>query len=200
MDILSLKKYQRKGTLIDADISSLKRLSKSKSPPAGNTTLTDQGLVKHEREFLEFFINDNPLSGLLDKVFTAQGSILDNWIGVLGSFENKQAEILKVKQLIGKPISDKEITQVYPREWSDSEFGWYLRKTREELTDSEIIIYCCAECGDYDCGGIKVKIDKTDNAFIWAITEEDKRITFEFDKYQYFELFDKYFKTLEKKD
>ena len=99
-----------------------------------------------------------------------------------------------------KNISDKEIRQVYPSEWSNKEFQCYLEKTRQKLADPEVIIYCCAECGDYDCGGIKAKIDKTDNAFVWTITEEDKRLKFEFDKYQYFDLFDKYLRQLEKKD
>lgn len=200
MDTLSLRKYLRKGSLVDRDTTSLKQLSKSKRLPTGNTTLTDKGVVKSEREFLEFFVNDKPLSELLGKFYETKGSFLDNWIGVLGSPVNKKAEVIKVKQLLGKAISDKEIRQVYPSDWSEDEFQWYLEKEREELADPEVIIYCCAECGDYDCGGIKAKIDKTDNLFVWTITEEDKRLKFEFDKYQYFDLFDKYLRQLEKKD
>lgn len=200
MDTLSLRKYLRKGSLVDRDTASLKQLSKSKRLPTGNTTLSYKGVVKSEREFLEFFVNDKPLSEILDKFYETKGSILDNWIGKLGSSVNKKAEILKVKQLIGKTISDKEIRQVYPSEWSDEEFQWYLAKEREELSNPEVIIYCCAECGDYDCGGIKAKIDTTENAFVWTITEEDKGLTLEFDKYQYFDLFDKYLRQLEKKD
>lgn len=200
MDTLSLQKYHRQGSIAARDTASLGQVSKSKRLPTGNTTLTHKGLVKSEREFLEFFVNDKPLSELLNKFYEIKGSVLDNWIGILGSSLNKKAEILKVKQLIGKTISDKEIRQVYPYEWSDEEFQWYLEKAREEIADPEVIIYCCAECGDYDCGGIKAKIDKTDNAFLWTITEESKSLTFEFDKYQYFELFDKYLRQLEKKD
>ena len=196
MDTLSLRKYRKQSSLVDRDVSSLKQLSKSKRLPAGNTTLTNKGLVKPEREFFEFFINDKPLSALLNKFYETKGSILDNWIGVFGSFANQKAEMLKVKQLLGKTISDKEIRQVYPSEWSDSEFQWYLEKTREELSDPEVIIYCCTECGDYDCGGIKTKIDKTESAFVWTITEKNKRLAFEFEKYQYFDLFDKYSRQL----
>jgi hypothetical protein len=32
----------------------------------GNTSLTEKGFIKSEREFLEFFINGKPLSELLD--------------------------------------------------------------------------------------------------------------------------------------
>jgi hypothetical protein len=35
---------------------------------------------------------------------------------------------------------------------------------------------------------------------MWTITEEAKRLTFEFGKYQYIDLFDKYLRQLEKKD
>lgn len=200
MDTLSLRKYRRQASIDDRDTAPLKQLTKSKRPPTDNTTLTDKGLVKSEREFLDFFVNDKPLSELLDKFYETKGNVLDNWIGVLGSSVNKKTEIVKVKQLIGKTISDKEIRQAYPPEWSDNEFQWYLEKTREELADPEVIIYCCAECGDYDCGGIKAKIDRTDNTFVWTITEDDKRLTFEFDKYQYLDLFHKYLRQLEKKD
>jgi hypothetical protein len=200
MDTLSLKKYYRQGALVDREINLLKQLSKSKRRQAGNTTLTHKGLVKSERDFLEFFVNGNPLSELLDKFYEEKGTILDNWIGVLGSSINKKAEILKVKHLLGKAISDKEIRQVYPLEWSDDEFQWYLEKEREELSDPEVIIYCCAECGDYDCGGIKAKIDKSDISFLWTFSQEDKHLRFEFDKYQYFDLFDTHLRQLEKKD
>jgi hypothetical protein len=200
MDNLSLRKYHIRGLLVYKAITSLKRLSKSKKLPTGNTTLTDKGVEKSEREFLEFYINDTPLSELLDKFYGIKGSILDNWIGILGSFENHKSEIIRVKQLLGKTISDKEIRQTYPSEWSNDDFQWYLEMTRDELSDPEVIIYCCAECGNYDCGGIKARIDKSDNAFIWTFTEEDKQLVFSFNKYQYFDLFDKYLRQLGKKD
>ena len=90
---------------------------------------------------------------------------------------------------MGKRISDKEIKDCYPSEWNEDKLQWYVEKARKELAEPEVIIYCCAECGDYDCGGIKVKIDKTDEAFLWTFTQEDRYLTFEFEKYQYFELF-----------
>jgi len=199
MDILTLKRYHRQSSVADKNINSLQKLQKSKKLPAGNTSLTNKGLVRFEREFLEFFINDQPLSEMLDKFYPGKEHLLDNWIGILGSFENHRAEIMRVKQLLKKNISDVEIRKAYPAEWSDSEFQWYLEKEREILLDPDVIIYCCAECGDYDCGGIRVKIDKSDDAFIWTFTEGGKRLTFAFDKYQYFELFDKYIRQLEKK-
>ena len=153
-------------------------------------------LAKSDKEFLEFYVNDQPLSELLDRFYEMKGTILDSWIGVLGSFENHKAEIIKVKQLLGKTVSDKEIRQVYPAEWSEKEFEWYLAKMRQELSDPEVIIYCCAQCGDYDCGGIWVKIEKTDDAFVWVFANEEKQLNFSFDKYQYFDVLGNYLQKL----
>jgi hypothetical protein len=188
MDTLELRKYYLTNPL------------KSKKSSTGNITFTATGAMKPGRMFIEFYINSAPLSGLLDKFYNSRGSILDNWIGVLGSFENYHAEIIKVKQLLGKSISDKEIRACYPSDWNDDTFQSYLGKVRKELADPEIIIYCCTECGDYDCGGLKVRIDKTDDAFIWTFTQKDERLTFEFDKYQYFDLFQNYARQLERKN
>jgi hypothetical protein len=199
MDTISLEKYRRPGSPVDRNTTSLQSLSPSKKLPAGNSTLTDNGLMKSEREFLEFYINGQPLSEQLNSFYRIEGNILENWIGVLGWFVNAKTDIIKAKQLLGKKISDKEIRAAYPPAWSDSEFQPYQEKHQEELSDPEIIIYCCAECGDYDCGGIRIELDKTEHAFIWTITEKNKQLKFEFDKYQYFDLFDKYIRQLKNK-
>ena len=109
---------------------------------------------------------------------------------------NQEVRYRKSKTTLGKNISDKEIREMYPAEWSDSEFENYLEKEREELSDPEIIIYCCAECGDYECGGITVQINKTNEAFVWTIGDDDRQLTFKFNKYQYFDVFDKYLRKL----
>ena len=188
MDTLTIKKYHRHASLVDKKINSLKRLSKADNLPKGNTSLTKSGSIKTDGEFLEFYINDTPLTELLNSFYNQKGSILDNWVGVLGWTTNLPAEIIKIKQLLGKNISDKEIRQVFPASWTDIEFKYYLDKYRDELANPEIIIYCCAECGDYDCGGIAVSIDKTDNSVIWKIIDKEKMLSFQFDKYQYFDI------------
>jgi len=192
MDKLSLRKYFKQGSLVDNSINSLKPITKADQTHKGNTSLTNKGLIRSDKEFLEFFIDDRPLSSLLDTFYKSNGSILDNWIGVLGSSANRKDDIIKVKQLLGKSITDKEIRQLYPDNWTDDEFEWYLEKTREELSNPEILIYCCAECGDYDCGGIAITIGKTNNSVIWTISDNDSKLKFEFDKYLYFEVFNRY--------
>ena len=197
MDTLSIKKYHRQGSVVDKEINSLKRLSNTNKLPKGNTTLKNEGSIKTHRDFLEFFINDIPLSELLNKFYNDGESILDNWVGALGWTTNLPSEIIKLKQLLGKNISDKEIRQVYPASWTEKEFENYLDSYRDELSNPEIIIYCCAECGGYYCGGIKILITKTDNSIIWKVTETNNAINFEFDKYLYFETFQRRLKHLE---
>jgi len=67
MDTLKLQKYQRQGSLVDNNINSLDKVIKNKKAASGNTTLTNRGLTKSDKQFLEYFINDKPLSELLDK-------------------------------------------------------------------------------------------------------------------------------------
>jgi hypothetical protein len=197
MDTFSIKKYHRHGSVVDKEINSVKRITNSDKLPKGNSTLTNKCSIKTYREFLEFFINDVPLTELLNKFYNQKGSVLDNWIGVLGWTTNSQAEIIKLKQLLGKNINDNDIRKVFPASWTDNEFESNLEKYRDELSNPEIIIYCCAECGDYDCGGITVSINKTDSSVIWTIAEKDKTLSFEFDKYLYFDTLQKRIKHLE---
>ena len=187
MDKLSLKKYHRQAATVDNDPKQLKKKSKPKAL-VNHSSLPDKGLSKTSNDFLEFFVNDNPLSELLDKFYGSRKSILENSIGVLGLPQNEKAETIKIKQLLGKSVSEKEIRQLYPASWTDNELEWYLDKYNGELSNPEILIYCCAQCGDYDCGGVTVTIDKTQDLVIWTIKEDGKFIQFRFDKYQYFDI------------
>lgn len=197
MDTLSIKTYHRQGSVADKEINSVKRITKSVKLPKGNTTITNEGAIKTDSDFMEFFINDVPLTEILNKFYNQKGSVLDNWIGVLGSSTNLPAEIIKIKQLLKKNVSDQEIRKVFPSSWTDNKFEYYLEKYRDELSNPEIIIYCCAECGDYGCGGITASINKTANSVTWTITENDKTLNFEFDKYLYFDTLQKRIKRLE---
>jgi len=150
-----------------------------------------------KRNFLEFFINDRPLSGLVDD-FYGKGNILNNWAGVLGAADNKQYEIIKLKQLLEKKITDSEIRKVFPASWTEEEFEPYLDQYHEELSNPEIVIYRCGECGGYNCGGITAKISHMGSSVLWTLTDEQKVLTFEFDKYLYFAIFNERMKYLKK--
>ena len=198
MDTLTIKKYHRQGSEVEKRINALKVISKTEKLPKGNTS-TWNGSIKTDKEFFEFFINDVPLTELLNEFYNQKGSVLDNWIGVLGWTTNFPAEIIKLKQLLGKNVTDNEIRKVFPTSFTENEFEYYLEKYRNELSNPEIIIYCCAECGDYECGGIKISLHKTDTSVIWTFSENDKTLEFEFDKYLYFDILQRRIKHLEDK-
>lgn len=149
--------------------------------------------------FLEFFINGRPLSELFSEFYQLRTSFLDNWTGVLGSFSNSHAEIITVKKLLGKTVSEKELKAVFPQNWTERELKWHLDKYKEELADPEIIIYCCPVCGDYDCGGIATRIAKTNETVIWTIIDDSKDLVFEFNKYAYCNAFNARLNYLQKK-
>ena len=151
------------------------------------------------KDFLEFFINDKPLSELLNTFYQSKRSILDNWIGVLGSSPNLQSEIIKLKQFLAKNITDKELRAAFPASFKESELGWYMDKYREELANPEVIIYCCVVCGDYDCGGLAVRIGREEDTVTWTIQEKDKSLVFKFNKYAYFDVLGARWRYLEKK-
>lgn len=192
MDTLRLQKYERRQLSNDNEITPLVNVSNNKVGFKRNNSLNDKEQDRYKREFIEFFINDTPLSELLNNFYNSKTSILDNWTGVLG--KNQKKDIVKIKQLLNKEITDKVIRQIYPTSWSDDEFKWYLDKYREELVNPEILIYCCKECGDIDCGGIPVIIQRTNSSVIWTIKDGKKELNFEFDKYSYFDVLNKHLK------
>jgi hypothetical protein len=142
--------------------------------------------------FWEYYINDAPLSEQLDIFFNNATTLLENWTGVL-TLNNSAVSNIKIKQLLGKKVTDEDIKRTFPLSWDEEEAAWYIQQYRDELNDPEILIYCCAECGDYDCGGIAILIHKTETSIFWTIKNEAKELRFEFDKYKYYKAFS-YFK------
>jgi hypothetical protein len=170
MDVISLKPYRQ--------------------PPSSNG----------KPDFIEFFINDQPLSGLLNSFFKLKDGILENWVGVLGHATNPCIDIIKLKQLLNKNVTDKDLRAAFPASWSENELSWYLDKYREELAKPEVLIYCCAACGDIDCGGWWVTITRDEETVSWSIgSEEEASISFTFDKYQYFDVLGARIEYLQKK-
>ncbi|HQI46296.1 MAG TPA: hypothetical protein PLC59_09580 [Bacteroidales bacterium] len=196
MDSIELKKYIRTcGFVCEETAKPIDLFSKIKTA-FRNATLTNERINKNPTEFYEFFINDKPLSGILTEFCKLENSLLDNWIGVLGSFPNKQPELIKIKRLLLEQITEKEIGDLFPLDLEKYYLDTGIDNYKEELADEEIIIYCCAECGDYDCGGFKIKVEKDKDTFVWTYNDEGRILQFHFDKKQYFNTFDTYRQTI----
>jgi|WetSurMetagenome_2_1015567.scaffolds.fasta_scaffold33537_3 hypothetical protein len=197
MDTIELKKYHRTGGLGAEQTTRPKDILSKIKTVFGNVTMTKEGQNKRPTEFYEFFINDRPFSEILTEFCKLDYSLLDNWVGVLGSFSNKKSELNTIKRLLLQQITEQEIRDVFPKVLDKYYLDNGIENYREELADEEIIIYGCLECGDYDCGGFKIKVDKEGEKFLWTYNDEGNILQFHFDQHQYFDTFDSYRKTIE---
>ncbi|HNL06336.1 MAG TPA: hypothetical protein PKH93_02110 [Chitinophagales bacterium] len=195
MDTIELKKIYCIDGLVSEQPASLKgSLSKVKTT-SGNVTLTKGELRKKQIEFYEFFINGKPLSQILTEFSKLKSPLLDDLVGVLGFFPNKQLELNTIKKLLLKQITEQDIRNVFPKNlYVENEIESY----KEELAREDIIIYCCVLCGDPDCGGFRIKVHKENDQFVWTYNDEGNILQFHFDIYQYFNTFNMYRKTVEK--
>jgi hypothetical protein len=194
MDTLALQKYQLPSVGYGNNAVNGRKVRE-------NTTVNHNELQKSSfhrpnRQFLEFFINHRPLSQQIDEFFHPKKTVLESYRGTIGWSSNTAVDIVKVKQLLGKKISDAEIRQVYPANFTEDEFSVHLEWNRAVLSDPLIRIYCCRVCGGYDCGGIDTIVIKTETSVFWKIAEGQKFLQFEFDKHQYFEVLGAYLKKI----
>lgn len=154
-------------------------------------TLRPYQRMLHNRttSFLEFFINDQALSELIDSHYGLSDSFLEDYTGVLGNAGSLPAEIIKIKQLLGKNVSDEEVERLWADALPEGQLDeTFLLTYRDELSAPEIIIYQCAECAHYDCGGVTVIIHFDDNVVKWQIVDKPQLPVFTFDKYAYYSL------------
>ncbi len=169
MDILTLKRY-----FIDQLID-IGKAKKSNSKP--------------QNSFTEFFINNRPLSALLDDFYASKHFItLKNNIGVLGSKRNTALEIIKVKQLLGKTINKADFDELMKelgRTIDKNTIKDIIDSLTDELAEPGIMIYCCARCGDYQCGGVMVEMVIDEHYIKWTFGDAERNLVFVFDKYAY---------------
>ena len=161
-----------------------------------------KGKRKHQQTFKEFFINNKSLSELISNFCGLSEPLTLNWVGVFGFHSTKETENIKINQLLLKPISEKQIIDSLPKQLDKKHLKGYLDNYKNELSDKNVLIYVCGECGDFSCGGVSITISKSDDYFLWTYqSDEDeiinptKTLTFRFDKHQYFATLDEYIRT-----
>ncbi len=154
-------------------------------------------LCKRMDSFVEFYINDKSLSEIIDNYDKSSDSFLENYTGVLGGLNNPLSEAIKIKQLLGKKVSDVEIRALFSHSSAKDSIDYLVSLCYDELADPAIIIYGCAECGDYNCGGVKVTIEKEEDVVKWMVVDEPLMPVFTFNKHVYYEVFSSRLKKLQ---
>lgn len=162
--------------------------------PGGNVAGEKTIVPELPAQFIEFFLNNTPLSAILSDFYKTP--VLVDYTGVLGAFGNKKVERIKIRQLLLESVSDDEIAELFPGHIGEKETAQGIKKYREELEDIAVILYCCAECGDYACGGFTVSIGEVADTITWTFGTEGNLLVFQFDRQQYFSIFDQYRKGL----
>jgi len=198
MDVIKLRKYHQIKELVNnSNYNSSGEWSNAVNG-SGDVVTSKSGFFQTRREFMEFFINDQPLSDLLTTFLAYRDSLLKSWVGVLGSFPDKQPELYTLKRLLLEPLTEQTIRPALRQDLEKEHFEDYSKWYKENFSNDLILIYCCHECGSVDCGGIGVKVDQKNDTIIWTFFENEKRRTkgktlqFHFDKRQYYGVFNKY--------
>jgi hypothetical protein len=142
-------------------------------------------------EYVEFIVNNEPLSDLLNRHFDYKPPVLAKFTSTLGTMELASSDQLKVSQLLGQAITEKELEKFFPAKHFDQ------KPILEELAQDKVLIYCCAECGDYKCSGIFAKITKGPNSYTWLFEDKGKQLKFEFEKDAYEQVLRDYIESLE---
>jgi len=114
-------------------------------------------------QYVEFIVNGKPLSDLINEKFNLGKPVFSKFTSVLGTMELTNFDRLKIHQLLAHPVKEKDVEKLFPADNFDQE------PILEELELDKILLYCCAECGDYRCSGCFAKITKGPKSFTWII-------------------------------
>lgn len=143
------------------------------------TSLGDQNNKVAIAEYVEFFVNGVPLSDQINEIIKPKKPVLSNYTSVLGTMELTNFDRLKIQQLLNKKVAPVKLEELFPAEHFDQ------KVIADELSLDKVLIYCCAECGDYKCGGFFVRISETPESISWSLNHSGKNMEFTFDRSEY---------------
>lgn len=142
-------------------------------------------------DYVEFFVNGIPLSDQINEILKPKKPVLTNYTSVLGTMELSNFDRLKIQQLLRKKVSDSDLENLFPASQFDQKI------IADELALDKVLIYCCAECGDYKCGGFFVKITEESDAVFWNLNHNGKELKFQFPRAEYASELEEYLETLD---
>lgn len=141
--------------------------------------------------FYEYYIDEVPLSFLIDDWANMKYPLTFDWVGLLGAF-GKRCDIITTKQLILEEITDDDLRKLYSSSIDDDELSYILEEERKEIENKFTMLYGCSQCGDPGCGGIRTLIERDGGFFTWTFASKDSELQFKFDDNAYIEVFENY--------
>ncbi|WP_435261859.1 hypothetical protein [Tenacibaculum sp. nBUS_03] len=178
----------------------------------------DGNLSKVFQNFYEIFINDRPLSFILDEYFENKTPIIYNWVGMIGAFR-KKLDLITIKLLLKQEVEKSDVILLYSKNKElkkteinqiIEEYGPEIDQYFEECKNENIHIYGCPKCGEREHGGYFVNVKKEKGYYQWEFynknnlsftkkhqinkkNEKDK-LTIKFEENQYINTFYNYLK------
>lgn len=187
MDILKIKKYVHPEQSRTRDLT-----NDGKGNKHGHRFNTN-------RPFYEFYINGRRFSDVLTEFCQLHHPLLDDWIGLLGAFDNNEADQQMINRLLGEtePLTESEVKEIarMNKKIIKTWFPEGLNKKKraaiemEGLAENEVMLYGCSVCGDEDCGGYKIKVTFKGEKVRWTFEEKGRLLEFNFSKGPYAETF-----------
>ncbi|CAL2102226.1 conserved protein of unknown function [Tenacibaculum sp. 190130A14a] len=173
----------------------------------------DGKLKKVYQSFYEIYVNDKPLSFILDQYFENKTPIIYNWVGMIGAF-SKKLDLITIKLLLKQEIKKNDVIALYTKhnETCDNiieQYSYEINQCLEAFKNENIHIYGCPQCGELEHGGYFVKIKKKKGYFQWEFEKESRqsvnpeyipknnekdKLIIKFDKNQYTKTFYNYIK------
>lgn len=155
----------------------------------------NQGYTKINN-FFEFYVNDVPLSQILDKFFNNSETLLNNQNGQIGYYKNSfNFDKLVINSFLKKPITSKDLS-VFSKEGKEEWFLDFVDEQNKAINEDAFFrFYICSVCGDGYCHLTLGKVIKNEKTFSWIFENfKEETLKFEFDSDSYIKVFNDYLK------
>ena len=116
-------------------------------------------------------------SFLPNKVNTIETHVIETYfMGSDGDFKERKTLVTSIDFIVdGQSLfeilqaEENNLVGTFSPRWKNGKetAKIFLQKKKPDLEDGRVLIYCCAVCGDIDCGGITVKMIQEGDFIKW---------------------------------
>jgi len=130
------------------------------------------------RDFYEYYIDGQPLINIISKYYwniqaSENSEFFNSYVSCLGSFglfwDEISVSILTKKEFNSTQI--KTLVSLLKSNYINSTGQVSIQNLQGQIIKDvrdNFLMYCCQDCGDSDCGGITLNINKKNDTTIWT--------------------------------